>query len=52
MSDLQDQYDKGEISPEEYHARRDEQMAENERLYPGIHDRWYEYLMVKYPDSH
>jgi hypothetical protein len=24
-------------------------MAENERLYPGFHDRLYEYLMAKYP---
>ena len=49
MSELQDQFDKGEINPEEYHARWDEQMAENERLHPGIHDRLYEYLMAKYP---
>jgi hypothetical protein len=49
MSELQDQFDKGEINPEEYHARWDEQMAENERLHPGIHDRLYEYLMAKCP---
>lgn len=49
MSELQDKLDRGEISPQECHDQWDEQMAENERLHPGIHDRWFEYLMVKYP---
>jgi hypothetical protein len=32
MSELQDKLDRGEITPQEYHDRWDEQMAEKERL--------------------
>ena len=48
MSELQDKLDRGEITLNEYHDRCDEQMAENERLHPGFHDRMYEYLMAKF----
>jgi hypothetical protein len=37
------------ITPQEYHDRWDEQMAENERLHLGFHDRMYECLNAKYP---
>jgi hypothetical protein len=40
---------RGEITSQEFFDAWDEQMAENERLHPGIHDRLYEYLMKKYP---
>ncbi len=49
MSDLQDKLDRGEITPPELFDAWDEQMAENEGLDPGIHDRLYEHLMKKYP---
>jgi hypothetical protein len=49
MSEVQDKLDRGEITPQEYHDRWLAEMAENERLHPGIHDRWYESLMKKYP---
>jgi hypothetical protein len=47
MSELQDKLDRGEITPEEYHAQWNEQMAE----YPCFHDRLFEYLMARYPGS-
>jgi hypothetical protein len=49
MSDLQDQFDKGEITPQEFFDTWDKEMEEKERLHPGFHDRMYEYLMSKYP---
>ena len=49
MSELQDKLDRGEITLDEYDASWLAQMAEYERLHPGIHDRLYEYLMAKYP---
>jgi hypothetical protein len=49
MSELQDKFDRGEISPQKYFDAWDEQMAENERLHPGFHDRWYAKLMELYP---
>jgi hypothetical protein len=51
MSELQDKLDRGEITLEEYHASWITQMAENERLYPDVHERLYEYLMAKYPGA-
>jgi hypothetical protein len=49
MSELQDKLDRGEITLDEYHASWITQMAENERLHPGIHDRLYQSLAAKYP---
>jgi hypothetical protein len=49
MSELQDRLDRGEINPKEFFDAWDEQMAENERLYPGIHDRLFEKLIAMYP---
>ena len=49
MSELQDKLDRGEITLEEYQASWIDQMDENERLHPGIHDRLYQYLMAKHP---
>jgi hypothetical protein len=49
MSELQDKLDRCEITPQEFFHAWDEQMAEHERLHPGIHDRLYAYLMAKYP---
>jgi hypothetical protein len=46
MSELQDKLDRGEITLDEYHELWIAQMAENERLYHGIHYRLYEYLMA------
>lgn len=40
---------RGEITPQEYFDAWDEQIAENERLHPGIHDRLFEHLIKKYP---
>jgi hypothetical protein len=48
MSELQDKLERGEITLDKYHASWIDQMAENERLHPGIHNRLYEYLMAKY----
>jgi hypothetical protein len=48
MSELQDKLDRGEISSQEYFDAWDEQMAENERLHPGFHDRLYEHLTAKH----
>jgi hypothetical protein len=39
----------GEISPKEYFDAWDAETEEKERLHPGFHDRWYEYLMTRYP---
>jgi hypothetical protein len=49
MSELQDKLDRGEITPQEYFDAWDAEMEEKERLHPGFHDRWYEYLMARYP---
>jgi hypothetical protein len=49
MSELEDKLDRGEITLDEYYASWIAQMAENERLHPGIHDRLYQHLMAKYP---
>jgi hypothetical protein len=49
MSELQNKLDRGEITPQEFFDVWDKEMEENERLYPGFHDRLYEYLMAKYP---
>lgn len=49
MSELQDRFDRGEITPEEFFDLWDKEMEENERLHPGIHDRLFEKLMAKYP---
>jgi hypothetical protein len=51
MSELQDKLGRGEITPQEFFDAWDEQMAEHERLHPGIHDRLCAYLMAKYPGS-
>ena len=51
MSELQDKLDGGEITLDEYHASWIDQMAENERLHPGIHDRLYDHLMAKHPGA-
>jgi hypothetical protein len=49
MSELQDKLDRGQITLDEYHERWLAEMAENERLHPGIHDRLYAKLMELYP---
>jgi hypothetical protein len=49
MSELQDKLDRGEISAKEYFDAWDAEMEEKERLHPGFHDRWYEYLIAKFP---
>jgi hypothetical protein len=36
MSDLQDQFDKGEITPQEFFDAWDLEMEERERLHPGF----------------
>jgi O-methyltransferase involved in polyketide biosynthesis len=51
VSKLQDQFDKGELTPQEYFDQWDAEMEENERLHPGIHDRLFEKLMAMYPGS-
>ncbi len=43
---LQDQFDKGELTPQEYFDQWDAEMEENERLHPGIHDRLFEKLIL------
>jgi hypothetical protein len=49
MCKLHDKLDRGEITSQQLNARWDEQLAENERLHPGFHDRMYECLNAKYP---
>jgi hypothetical protein len=49
MSELQDRFDRGEITPQEFFDRWDAEMEENERLHPGYHDRLFEKLMAMYP---
>jgi hypothetical protein len=39
MSELQDRFDRGEITPQEFLDAWDAEMEENERLHPGFHDR-------------
>jgi hypothetical protein len=39
ISELQDQLDRGEITPDQYHDAWSAEMEENERLHPGIHLR-------------
>jgi hypothetical protein len=39
VSDLQDQLDRGEITPDQYHDALRAEIEENERLHPGIHHR-------------
>ena len=49
VSKLQDQFDKGAFTPEEFFDLWDAEMGENERLHPGCHDRFFEKLMAMYP---
>lgn len=49
MSELQNELDRGEISPKDFFDAWDEQMEEKERLHPGFQNRLYEYLMGQYP---
>jgi hypothetical protein len=37
MSQLQDQLNRGELTPDQYHAAWSAEMDENERRHPGIH---------------
>jgi hypothetical protein len=45
MGELQDKFDRGEITSQEFFDAWDREMEENERLYPGIHERLFEQLM-------
>jgi hypothetical protein len=49
MSELQDKLDRGEITAQEFFDAWDREMEENERLHPGIHDRWYQRLNHMFP---
>jgi hypothetical protein len=47
MSELQDQLDRGEITPDQYDDAWNAEMEENERLHPGIHHRGNRHLPGK-----
>jgi hypothetical protein len=47
ISALQDQFDEGLIAAEEFNARRDQEMEQNDRS--GIRERMRAYLVAKYP---
>ena len=49
MSEVQDKLDRGEIGPKEFFDAWDREMEENERLHPGLHDRWYQRLNRLFP---